>query len=125
MSPGEYQELVDFLTGQFTQMDRRFHELTLELNRRLTAIDERITSFRAEMDERFREVFGHFDSMYRRFERLEQEYHAISQQLRRVATALTVDTERRASLERDLADLKERVDVLQAQLDDIERRLRT
>src|ERR1700730_1792110 len=125
MSPSEYQELVEFLTGQFTQMDRRFHDLTLELNRRLTTVDERITSFRAEMDEAVRELFGHFESIYRRFERLEQEYHAISQQLRRVEIALTVDTDRRASLERDLADLKERVDVLQAQLDDIERRLRT
>jgi chromosome segregation ATPase len=125
MSPSEYPELVEFLTGQFTLMDRRFHDLTFELNRQLTAVDERITSFRAEMDERFREVFGHFDSIYRRFERLEQEYHAISQQLRRLETALSVDTERRGSLERELADLKERVNLLQAELDDIERRLGT
>jgi hypothetical protein len=43
MSPSEYQELVQFLTGQFTQVegqftliDRRFHELTLDMDRRFS-----------------------------------------------------------------------------------------
>lgn len=124
MSPSEYQELVEFLTGQFAQADRRFHDQTLELSRRLTAVDERIASFRAEMDERFREVSGHFDEIYRRLERLEQEYHVISEQLRRMETALTGDAEGRASLERELAHLRERVSVIQVRLDDIDRRLR-
>jgi uncharacterized membrane-anchored protein YhcB (DUF1043 family) len=123
VSPSEYQDLVEFLAGQFAQADGRFHDLTLELRRRLTAVDERIASFRAEMDERFREVSGHFDELYRRLERLEQEYQAISQQLRRMETALTGNTERRASLERELAHLKERVNMVQVQLDDIGRRL--
>jgi DNA repair exonuclease SbcCD ATPase subunit len=125
MSPSEYQELVEFLTGQFAQADRRVHDLTLEMSRRLTAVDGRIASFRAEVDERFREVSGHFDEIYRRLERLEQEYQAISQQLRRMETTLTGDIERPARLERELAHLRERVNVMQAQLDDIERRLRT
>ena len=124
MSPSEYQELVEFLTGQFAQADRRYHDLTLELSRRLTAVDERIASFRAEMDERFREVSGHFDEIYRRLERLEQEYHVISEQLRRLETTLTGDTAGRASLERELAHLRERVNVIQVRLDDIDRRLR-
>lgn len=124
MSPSEYQELVEFLTGQFAKADRRVHDLTLELSRRLVAVDERIAALRAEMDERFREVSGHFDGSYRRLERLEQEYHAISQQLRRMETALTGDSERGASLERGLTHLGERVNVVQVQLDEIGRRLR-
>lgn len=123
MSPSEYEELVAFLTGQFAEVDRRLDHLTLEMGRRLTAVDERIASLRAEMEERFREVSGHFDEIYRRLERLEQEYYAISRQLRRIEAAVTDDGERREVLERDLAALRERVNVLQARLDDLERRL--
>jgi hypothetical protein len=64
MSPSEYQELVEFLTGQFGQIDRRFHHLTLEIDRRFTLLDGRLTAFQAEVGERFREVFGHFDEIY-------------------------------------------------------------
>ncbi len=68
MSPSEYQGLVEFLTGQFARADRRFQELTLELSRRLTAIDAQIASFRAEVEKRFRDVSGHFDETYRKLD---------------------------------------------------------
>lgn len=68
MSPSEYHELVEFLTGQFGQIegqfasiDRRFQALTLELDWRFTFLDRRLAAFQADVDERFREVFGHFD----------------------------------------------------------------
>jgi len=130
MSPGECQELVEFLTGQFgqiegqfAQIDRHFHALTLELDRRFTLLGSRVEAFQAEVDERFRDVFGHFDELYRRLERLEQEYYAISQQLRRIEAALTDESGRREILERDLAALKEHVGLLQARIAEIERRL--
>lgn len=123
MSPSDEQGLLEFLTGRFTQADRRFQEFTLELNRRLSAIDEQIASFRAEVEERFRDVSGHFDETYRKLEQLEQEYYAISQQLRRIEAALTDDHQRRDSLDRELGALRKRVTALQARLDDIERRL--
>ena len=64
MSPSECQELVEFLTGQFGQIERQFaqvdqcsmsfrrhmEERLLEVNRRFDRVDER-----------FREVLGHFD----------------------------------------------------------------
>jgi hypothetical protein len=108
---------------QFTRIDRRFDALILELDRRFTGLDERISAFRAEMDDRFREVFGHFDGIYGRLERLEQEYCAISQQLRRIEAALTDEGGRREILERDLAVLKEHVGLIQARIAEIERRL--
>jgi chromosome segregation ATPase len=123
MSPSEYQELVEFLTGQFGQIDRQFHDLTLQIDRRFTVLDRRFEAFQAEVDERFREVFGHFEEIYRRLERLEQEYYAISQQLRRIEAALTDESGRREILERDLAVLKEHVGLLQARISEIERRL--
>lgn len=74
------------------------------------------------MEERFQEVFGHFDEVYRRLERLEQEYYAIAQQLRRLEAALTGEGGRREILERELAMLKERVGLIQARIAEIERR---
>ncbi len=54
---------------------------------------------------------------------MEQEYYAISQQLRRIEAALTDENGRREILERDLAVLKEHVGLLQARISEIERRL--
>ncbi|HUM17697.1 MAG TPA: hypothetical protein VL086_18540 [Candidatus Nitrosotalea sp.] len=108
---------------QFTRIDRRFEVLMFELDRRFTRQDERIAAFQAEVDERFREVFGHFDEVYGRLERLEQEYYAMSQQLRRIEVALTDESGRRTILERDLAALKEHVGRLQQRIAEMERRL--
>jgi len=60
MTSAEYQQLVEFLGRQFTEIDRRFGEVNL-----------RFTELRQDM-------LGHFDAIYHRFERLEQEYHAIT-----------------------------------------------
>lgn len=60
MTSAEYEQLVEFLGRQFTEIDRRFG-----------AVDLRLTELRQEM-------LGHFDAIYHRFERLEQEYHAIT-----------------------------------------------
>jgi|SRR5690348_1694889 len=87
MSPSEYEELVDFLTGkfaqidgtltridgQFTRIDHRFDDLTLQIERRFVGLEGRLDAFQAEVEERFRKISGHFDEVYRRLERLEQE----------------------------------------------------
>jgi hypothetical protein len=66
MSPSEYQQLVEFLGHQFAAIDRRF-----------ASLEERVETG-------FRDVAGHFDETYRRLERLDQEYVAITQALRRI-----------------------------------------
>ena len=60
MTSAEYQQLVEFLGRQFTEIDGRFNEGDL-----------RFTELRQDM-------LGHFDAIYHRFERLEHEYHAIT-----------------------------------------------
>jgi chromosome segregation ATPase len=70
-----------------------------------------------------REMLGYFDEIYRRFERLEQEYHAITQALRRIEAALADEQGRREIIERDLAVLKNHVTTLQSRIEEIERRL--
>jgi chromosome segregation ATPase len=69
------------------------------------------------------EMFGHFDEIYRRLERLEQEYHAITQALRRIAVRVAGERGQREILERDLAVLKDRVSALRSRIEQIEERL--
>jgi len=108
MTSSEYQDLVEFLGRQFTAVDQRF-----------VAIDQRFDA----IDEKFREVFGHFDEIYRRLERLEQEYYAVLQALRRIEGLLTDEIGRREVLERGLEELKRQVALLQARIDELEQRL--
>ena len=112
MTSTEYQQLVEFLGHQFGEVDRRFTEL-----------DRRLIAFQEQTDERFREVLGHFDEIYRRLERLEQEHYAIIQALRRIEARLTDEGGRREILQRDLAELKHHVAALQLRIEEIEQRL--
>jgi chromosome segregation ATPase len=112
MSPTEYQQLVELLGRQFTEVDRRF----TQIDDRFTGLDTRLTELRHE-------ILGHFDEVYRRLERLEQEYQAITQTLRRIEAGLADDRRRREILERDLAELKRHVAMLQSRIEEIEHRL--
>ncbi len=105
MSPTEYEQLVEFLGRQFTEIDRRFDEVN------------------GQIAELRREMLGHFDEIYRRLERLEQEYQAIVQGLRRIEASLADESGRREILVHDLAELKLQVAALQSRIDDIEARL--
>lgn len=130
MTKSEYQELVEFLghqftaiDGRFTTIDRRFDAIDqrfLAIDHRFDAIDQRFDT----IDEKFREVFGHFDEIYRRLDRLEQEYYAVVQALRRIEGLLTDEIGRREVLERSLQELKEQVAVLQARINELEQRIR-
>lgn len=105
MSPSEYQDLVAFLGARFEAIDRRFE-----------ALEGQVAGLRAE-------ILGHFDELYRRLERLEQEYVAITQALRRIEAVLGDERSRRERLEQDLAALRENVAVLRARIDAVEKRL--
>jgi chromosome segregation ATPase len=107
MTASEYQQLVEFL------------------GRRFTAIDQRFDSLQQHIDERFREVFGHVDEIYRRLESLEQEYQAIIQGLRRIEALLVDEVGRREVLERSLEELKRNAALLQARIEELERRIRS
>jgi hypothetical protein len=65
MTSAEYQQLVESLERQFTEIGRRF----TEMDRRFDEVDLRVTELRQDM-------LGHFDAIYHRFERLEQEYRS-------------------------------------------------
>ena len=105
MPAAEYEQPVEFLGRQFTEIDRRFEQVAGQ-----------ITELR-------REVLRYFDELYRRLDRLEQEYHAIIQALRRIEAGVADDSGRREILGRDLTELKHQVATLQARIADIEQRL--
>jgi chromosome segregation ATPase len=106
MNTTEYQQLVQFLTSQFAGIDRRFDGL------------------REELHSHFRETNGHLDEIYRRLERLEQEYQDIVQALRRIEALVTEEGGRRELLERRLESLRQQLAALQLRIDDLEQRLR-
>lgn len=106
MTGSEYQQLVEFLGRQFA------------------AIDQRFDSLQQHIDERFREVFGHLDAIYRRLEILEQEYQAVIQALRRIEGLLADEGVRHEMLERGVEELKRNVALLQVRIEELERRIR-
>jgi chromosome segregation ATPase len=112
MSPSEYQDLVQLLGRQFAAIDGRF-----------AAMDRRFDQVETELRDFRREVLGHFDEIYRRLERFEQEYYAVLQALRRMEAVMADDRGRREIVERDLAELKHRVAALEARIETLEQRL--
>ena len=129
MTDDEYRQLVEFLTRHFTEIEGQFSGVNQRfeaIHRRFEAIDRRFDGIERRLDahdERFREILGHLEAIYGRLERLEQEYYAIVEGLRRIEAILTDERARRDVLERGLADLKERAALLQARIDELERRL--
>jgi len=112
MTNSEYQDLIAFLGRKFEEIDRRFDRVEAKLAKRFEAIDER-----------FREVFGHFDHLYQRLERLEQEYQAILEGLRRIEGLLVDEKVKREELERGVEFLKRQVAALQGRIEALEQRL--
>jgi len=128
MSPSEYEQLVLFLGERFETIDRRFDTIDQRfeiVGQRFETMDRHFDTIDRRFDELRAELLGHFDEIYRRLERLEQEYHAITRALRRIEAMLADERVRRDILERDLATLRENVAVLNARIEDIERRLRS
>ncbi len=121
MSPSEYDDLVAFLGQRFDAIDRRFEAV----DRQFVEVRQELSGFRVEFAAFRAEALGHFDAVYRRLERLEQEYQATTQGLRRIEAMLADERGRREILERDLATLRENVAVLRARIDEVERRLRS
>jgi chromosome segregation ATPase len=128
MTGDEYRDLVEFLGRQFAAIDQRFAAIDQRfaaIDERFVALEQRFDRLERRVEEGFREILGHLDAIYKRLERLEQEYVVMVEQLRRIELMLADERGRRQILERGLAELKERVTLLQARIDEVERRLRT
>ena len=147
MSAVEYAQLIEYLGRQFAAIDRRFDAIDYRFDAidhrfdavdrrfdaidgrfvvadgRFVAIEGRVGAIEGQLAEFRREMLGHFDEIYRRLERLEQEYVAITQALRRIEARLDDEAGRREILERDVAELKRQTAHLQSRIEAIEQRL--
>jgi predicted nucleic acid-binding Zn-ribbon protein len=126
VASSEYGQLVEFLGHQFTAIDARFTAIDARftaIDARFNAIDARFDGLDRQIAELRQEMLGHFDEVYRRLERLEHEYQAITQGLRRIEAGLADELGRREILERALGELKRQVAALQSRIRDIEQRL--
>lgn len=128
MTDSEYQRLVELLNEQFAQIDGRFTEIDrrfTEVQRRFNESDRRIDGLALRQEEGFREILGHFDELYRRLERLEAEYFAIVQALRRIETLVGNEQAQREALGQSVDQLRRQIADLQARLDAVEARLQS
>ena len=137
MTNDEYSQLIEFLGRKFEEIDRRFDRVEAKLevhDRRFDTVEAKlevhdrrfdtVEAKLAEHDERFGDILGHFDHLYRRLERLEQEYQAILEGLRRIEALLVDEKARREDLERGLELLKHHVAALQTRIERLEQSLR-
>ena len=71
------------MTNDLIPLLAKFHREVLlpDIDR---VVGQRIGELRQEMNARFREVDGHFDAIYKRFDRLETEYQMLLAGLKRV-----------------------------------------
>jgi chromosome segregation ATPase len=134
MTTSEYQQLVDFLQGQFAQIDQRFTRVDerftridqgFELSdRRFTTLDRRFDGVEQRLEAGVRDLLTHFDETYHRLDRLEQEYAALVQALRRIEGLQADERGQRDLLESSVAELKRHASLLQARIQALEARLR-
>jgi chromosome segregation ATPase len=125
-----YAELIAFLGRKFDAIDERFaaldHRFTA-VDRRFAAIDQRfdVVDQRFDVvDQRFSEVLGRLEHIYGRLERLEQEYQAILEGVRRIERLIGDERVKREELERGLELLKRQLAALQGRVEALEQQLR-
>ena len=72
---------------RFIDADRRFDDVDrwfIEVDRRFAVVERHSSETASHLTALRQDRLGHFDEVYRRFERLDQEYRAIAQALRRI-----------------------------------------
>jgi predicted nuclease with TOPRIM domain len=82
-----------------------------------------IKKVQSEHGERFIDVLGHFDSVYKRFDRLEDEYHAVTHGLKRIEDQLDGDLTKRKEIEERFTQLKRQFAGMQLKIEAIEKEI--
>jgi predicted nuclease with TOPRIM domain len=82
-----------------------------------------IKKVQSEHGERFIDMLGHFDSIYKRFDRLEDEYHAVTHGLKRIEDQLDGDLTKRKEIEERFLELKRQFAGMQSKLEAIEKEI--
>ena len=95
----------------------RFHREVVvpDIERIVGGVDSRVTELRQEM-------LSHFDGIYKRFDRLENEYQAVSAALKRLEDRVAAVEQKldRMALRSELVELKARVATLEDRIAQLE-----
>jgi len=133
MTSSEYAELKQYLDRRFDGVDHRLDDMDHRLQaieRRLDALDQqfvvmahrfdtldrRLDRLEARMDSRFAEVVEQMEGLYGSYQRLEQEYQATREALRRNDREHETHNRRLVAVEGEITDLRLRVDALERRL---------
>lgn len=76
-----------------------------------------------EHDNKLLDILGHFDSLYKRLDRLEDEYYSIVQGIKRIEETLMSGTGGQEILDKRIQEMKEQIKNLQERLSEIERKV--
>ena len=76
-----------------------------------------------EHDEQFSEIAGHFDSLYHRIGRLEDESLMTNSRLQRIEESIAAGNMNRSDLEKRVQQIKDQLTDLQGRLENVERHL--
>jgi chromosome segregation ATPase len=76
-----------------------------------------------EHDNKLLDILGHFDSLYKRLDRLEDEYYSIVQGIKRIEETLLSGAGGQEILEKRIQEMKEQIKNLQERLSEIERKV--
>jgi chromosome segregation ATPase len=89
----------------------------------LPDVERVVGALESRINARFDDVSGHFAAVYRRFDRLETEYHMLVAGLRRVEDRLGAVEQRVASLDERVGRLEDGVRRVEERLEDFGHRL--
>ena len=114
------------------QIEPRFDRIESYIQNHIEPRFDRIDKKLEEHDKKFNDLLSHFDQIYNRLDRLETEYFTITaalqraeERLDRIEGKLDKEIAIREHLEKEIADLKQRVIILQSRIEEIETRLKT
>ena len=103
----------------FARVDKQF----LEVARRFDSVDVQIAGTNTNVDELRAEMYGQFDAVYQRLDRLETEYHMLVAGIRRIEEQMAEESKDRTQLRAQVEDLRERVKQLEERLKELQERL--
>ena len=106
------------------ETEYQFQRLFAFLDGRFTAIDQRIDRLDKKVDGHHDEDLANFDALFKRLERLETEYHAMTSSLSRLERDFRDDRKSREELRSELESLRGRVHEIEERIAELEAALR-
>jgi len=105
-------------------MKKEISEALMDFYQRMLMPEfEEIKRTQAEHGTKFIDVLGHLDSIYKRFDRLEDEYQMIIAALKRLEEQMEGDSKNRKELTEKVRELKNQFQRISKRLEDLEKEL--